>query len=59
MSYRIRCYTLFDITRTGVLNRKSPAMYNPEELKSWEYKRNTQANYDTILQIINLFEKLH
>lgn len=54
MSYRIKCYTLFDITRTGIFNRKAPINYNIEELKEWEYKRNSQSNYDTILQIISL-----
>jgi len=54
MSYRIRCYTLFDITKTGVLNRKAPSTYTAEELKVWECRRNTQANYDTILQVISL-----
>lgn len=54
MSYRIRCYTLFDITKTGVLNRKAPSTYSSDELKLWENRRNTQANYDTILQIVSL-----
>jgi hypothetical protein len=54
MSYRIRCYTLFDITKTGVLNRKAPSTYSADELKVWEHRRNTQANYDTILQVISL-----
>lgn len=54
MSYRIRCYTLFDITHTGVLNRKAPSSYSDEELKLWEHRRNTQANYDTLLQVISL-----
>jgi len=54
MSYRIRCYTLFDITKTGVLNRKAPSTYTTEEIKIWEQKRNTQLNYDTILQVISI-----
>lgn len=54
MSYRIRCYTLFDITKTGVLNRKAPSTYSMDELKVWEHRRNTQANYDTVLQVISL-----
>lgn len=54
MSYRIRCHTLFDITSTGVLNRKAPSTYTVDELKAWEHRRNTQANYDTILQVISL-----
>ena len=49
--YLITCYTLFDITQTGVLNRhKSPE----NEDKEWFHKRNTQCNFDTILQAINL-----
>ncbi len=54
MSYRIRCYTLFDITRTGVLNRKPPINVLEQELLDWNTRRNSQCNYDTILQIINL-----
>lgn len=52
--YRIRCYTLYDITRTGILNRKAPLGLSQEETTAWESKRNTQANYDTILQVISL-----
>lgn len=52
MPNRICCYTLFDITRTGVLNRsKAPLDINP---KSWLLQRNTQCNFDTILQAISL-----
>lgn len=48
----IKCYTLFDIAQTGVLNRpKPPAIENANE---WLYKRNTQCNFDTILQAISL-----
>ncbi len=52
MSFRITCYTLFDITQTGVLNRSRPAV--DQIFDEWVYKRNTQANFDTILQVINL-----
>lgn len=52
MSYIISCYTLFDITATGVLNRSRPML--DEEDSSWIKKRNTQCNYDTILQLISL-----
>jgi hypothetical protein len=52
MSFRITCYTLFDITQTGVLNRPRPSI--DEDYKIWTHRRNTQANFDTILQIINL-----
>ena len=51
MSYIIRCYTLFDITNTGILNRsKAPA----DASDDWIYKRNTQCNFYTILQVISL-----
>lgn len=52
MSDKIACYTLFDITQTGVPNRSKP----PEgiDYNEWVYKRNTQCNFDTILQAISL-----
>jgi len=49
--YLITCYTLFDITQTGVLNRHRPPDTGNTD---WFYKRNTQCNFDTILQAINL-----
>ena len=52
MSYTITCYTLFDITPTGVMNRNRPAI--DEETTAWLYKRNTQCNFDTVLQAISL-----
>ena len=52
MNHRIICYTLFDITYTGVLNRAKPSL--EEDIKTWTYRRNTQANFDTILQAISL-----
>ncbi len=52
MSFRISCYTLFDITQTGVLNRSKPGA--DQEYHVWAKQRNSQANFDTILQIINL-----
>jgi hypothetical protein len=44
---------LFDITRTGVHNRKKP---NDDtlDIKKWTYERNTQSNFDTIIQAISL-----
>lgn len=52
MPNKICCYTLFDITSTGVLNRsKAPLDINP---KIWLQQRNTQCNFDTILQAISL-----
>lgn len=49
MSHRIACYTLFDITQTGVMNRSKPT-----EVDNWINKRNTQCNFDTILQVISM-----
>lgn len=51
MAHRIRCFTLFDITQTGVANRSKPT---ENDDKDWLYKRNTQCNFDTILQVISL-----
>ena len=53
MSHRIACYTLFDITRTGVLNRARPGV-DVTDNNDWFRKRNTQCNFDTILQVISL-----
>ena len=52
MSYTITCYTLFDITQTNVLNRHRPG--EDQDTKKWMYKRNTQCNFDTVLQAISL-----
>lgn len=52
MSYTITCYTLFDVTQTNVMSR-----HRPEEgvdVNEWTHKRNTQCNFDTILQAISL-----
>ena len=49
--YLISCYTLFDITPTGVMSRHKPADSSDS---TWLYKRNTQSNFDTVLQAINL-----
>lgn len=53
MSHRIACYTLFDITKTGVLNRARPSS-DVTDNNDWFRKRNTQCNFDTILQVISL-----
>lgn len=53
MNHRLACYTLFDITQTGVLNRAKPGV-DVTDVKDWIYKRNTQCNFDTILQVISL-----
>jgi hypothetical protein len=52
MSHRISCYTLFDITQTGILNRARPNI--EQDHTEWLYKRNTQCNFDTIVQTISL-----
>lgn len=52
MSYTITCYTLFDITPTGIVNRNRPV--EDEGIASWLHKRNTQCNFDTVLQAISL-----
>jgi hypothetical protein len=53
MSHRISCHTLFDITKTGVLNRARPSG-DVTDNNDWYRKRNTQCNFDTILQVISL-----
>lgn len=49
---KIRCYTLFDITQTGVTNRRHHAQ--PTRPLQWEKDRNTQCNLDTVVQVISL-----
>lgn len=49
--YFITCYTLFDITHTGISSRHKPL---DQETNDWLYKRNSQTNFDTILQAVNL-----
>ncbi len=52
MSFRIKCYVLFDITSTGVINRTKPGLgVTPHE---WLLRRNTQCNFDTLIQAISL-----
>lgn len=51
--HRITCYTLFDITKTGVLNRARPGD-DVTDTNEWYRKRSTQCNFDTILQVISL-----
>lgn len=54
MSYTLRCHTLFDITKTGVPNRRPPSDLTGSELKLWNSNRNRQSNFDTILQVVSL-----
>lgn len=51
---KLRCFTLFDITKTNVTSKKSLLGASLEETKQWQNKRNTQANLDTIIQVISL-----
>ena len=52
MSFKISCYTLFDITNTGVINRSKPGPEDDPE--AWLHRRNTQCNFDTIVQAVSL-----
>jgi hypothetical protein len=52
MSFKISCYTLFDITQTGVINRSRPGTDDDPEV--WLHRRNTQCNFDTIVQAVSL-----
>ncbi len=52
MSFTITCYTLFDITPTGVMNRQKPSP--DEDMEKWLHKRNTQCNFDTVIQAVSL-----
>ena len=54
MNHRIACFTLFDITKTDITNRKAPINLSVKDLDDWEYKRNSQCNFDTIIQVISL-----
>jgi hypothetical protein len=52
MGTKIKCSTLFDITKTNITNRRPPSdLSNPTE---WQNKRNTQVNFDTLIQVISL-----
>ena len=50
---RISCHTLFDITRTGILNRARPGD-DIIDAQEWYKQRNTQCNFDTVIQVISL-----
>jgi hypothetical protein len=54
MSLKIRCYTLFDITKTGITNRRNTPLPADEKVSLWEKQRNTQCNFDTIIQVLSL-----
>lgn len=53
MNHRLACYTLFDITQTGVINRARPGI-EVTNVNEWVTNRNTQCNLDTIIQVISL-----
>lgn len=49
---RIRCITLFDITKTDVNSRRSTN--GIDDTIAYNKRRNQQINFETILQIINM-----
>jgi hypothetical protein len=51
---KIRCFTLFDITKTNVTNKKSLLNATTVEALDWQSKRNTQCNLDTVIQVVSL-----
>ena len=53
MGMNIRCYTLFNITKTNIVSRKPPLDLT-ESAAVWQNKRNMQSNFDTIVQVISL-----
>ena len=52
MSYILTCYVLFDITQTGIINRSRPSENDDPDI--WTQRRNTQCNFDTVVQAISL-----
>jgi hypothetical protein len=54
MTTKIRCYTLFNITKTGVSTRRTPGNLPQEKILEWEISRNKQCNFDTVLQVVSL-----
>ena len=51
---KIRCFTLFDITKTNVTSKKSLLNATTVEALDWQNKRNTQCNLDTVIQVVSL-----
>ena len=45
---------MFDITNTGVLNRRPPSFLEDEKLGEWNKNKKRQCNFDTVLQVISL-----
>lgn len=54
MSYKFKCFTLFDITKTGNTHRKNSTITNLDEQLKWQRSRNTQVNFDTVIQVISM-----
>jgi pullulanase/glycogen debranching enzyme len=50
MLQRIACYTIFNIEQTNITNRAR----QDNSIPDWVKKRNTQSNFDTLIQIISL-----
>lgn len=50
----IKCYTLFDISFTGISKRSPPTNLDEDKVKQWHINRNRQINFDTIVQVISL-----
>lgn len=50
MSFTLSCYCLFDITPSGVSGRQRAVLIEDD----WLYRRNTQCNFDTVVQAISL-----
>ena len=47
----VQCKCLFDITNTGVYQRHKPVDL---DIVKWTHSRNTQSNFDTVIQLISL-----
>lgn len=52
MSFKVTCYTLFDITNTGITSRSK--LVEGEDEATWHHNKKTQCNFDTIVQAISL-----
>jgi hypothetical protein len=51
---KIRCTTLFDITRTNVNTRREIRSPDPSVVHALNRQRNQQMNFETVLQVINM-----
>lgn len=50
----IKCHTLFDISSTGITNRKPPIDLTDTQQYEWMLNRNRQNNFDTLVQVVSL-----